>query len=122
MKSLFSEQYYKDHWDEFLKCVPGDDYVNLEAELEEKMKVLREAGLTKEQLKAVETIYSKPIADRCHSLVLKELKTLKAAMAGEISWGFTTKRQDVEAEYNFRTRFEFNCLQLREFKKNHNID
>lgn len=122
MKSLFSEQYYKNHWDEFLKRVPGDDYINLEAELEREMKVLREVGLTEEQLKVVEPIYAKPIAEKCHTLVMKELKTLKAVMAGEAGWGYTTKRQDIEAEYRFRTRFDFNCLQLREFKKNHNID
>lgn len=122
MKSLFSEQYYKDHWDEFLKRVPGDDYINLEADLDRELAVLREAGLTEEHIKMVEHIYAKPIADKCHTLVLKELKTLKAVMAGEAAWGYTTKRQDIEAEYRFRTRFDFNCLQLREFKKKYNIE
>ena len=121
MKPLLSEQYYKDNWDEFLKPVPGDNYINLEGELERDIKVLREAGLTEEQIKMVEHIYAKPIAAKCHILVMKELKTLKAVMAGEASWGYTTKRQNIEAEYRFRTRFEFNCLQLREFKKNHNL-
>ena len=122
MKPLFSEQYYMDHWDEFLKRVPGDDYINLEGELEREMRVLREVGLTDDQLKLVEPIYAKPIADRCHTLVLKELKTMKAVLVGEADFGYTTKRQNIEAQYRFRTRFEFNCLQLREFKKNHNID
>lgn len=122
MKPLFSEQYYMDHWDEFLKRVPGDDYINLEGELEREMRVLRESGLTDDQLKLVEPIYAKPIADRCHILVLKELKTMKAVLVGEAGFGYTTERQNIEAQYKFRTRFEFNCLQLREFKKNHNID
>ena len=37
MKPLFSEQYYKDHWDEFLKRVPGEDYINLEADLDREL-------------------------------------------------------------------------------------
>lgn len=121
MKPLFSEQYYKNHWDEFLKPVPGDNYINLEADLGRELAVLKEAGLSEEQIKMVEHIYSKPIADKCHILVMKELNTLKAVMTGEAAWGYTTKRQDIEAEYKFRTRFEFNCLQLKEFKKTHNI-
>ena len=122
MKPLFSEQYYMDHWDEFLKHVPGDDYINLEGELEREMRVLREVGLTDDQLKLVEPIYAKPIADRCHTLVLKELKTMKAVLVCEADFGYTTEHQNIEAQYRFRTRFEFNCLQLREFKKNHSID
>lgn len=122
MKPLFSEQYYKDHWDEFLKRVPGNDYINLEADLDRELAVLREAGLTEEQIKMVEHIYAKPIAEKCHTLVMEELKTLKAVMSGKAGWGYTTERGDYDAQYRFRTRFDFNCLQLREFKKNHNID
>lgn len=122
MKPLFSEQYYKDHWNEFLKRVPGDDYINLEGELEQEMAVLREAGLTEEQLKLVEPIYAKPIADKCHALVMKELKTMKGLMNGGTTLGYTTEQQEIHARATFHKRFDFNCLQLREFKKNHNID
>lgn len=121
MKPLFSEQYYKDHWDKFLERVPGDDYINLEGELEKALAVFK-GILTDEQIKAVEPIYAKPIAEKGHTLVLKELKTMKEVLAGEAGFGYTTKRQEIDAQYRFRTRFDFNCLQLREFKKNHNID
>ncbi len=121
MKSLFSEQYYKDHWDEFLKKVPGDHYINLEAELKKELDVFN-GVLTEEQIKKVEPIYARQIADKCHRLVMKELQTLKEVMSGNASWGYVVKRQNIEAGREFRVRFDFNCLQLREFKKAHNID
>lgn len=33
MNAVYSEDYYKAHWDEFIKPVPGNHYMNLEKDL-----------------------------------------------------------------------------------------
>lgn len=115
MKSLFSEEYYRTNWDRFIKKVPGADYVNLEAELEHAMEVF--SGLPTEALEMLKKIEAEKIAEKCRSLVLKEMATIKSLENGEASLGYTTQGQEIKARGNLRTRFEFNCLQLKVFKE-----
>ena len=121
MKSLFSEDYYMARWDEYLKPVPGEHYRNLEGSLQKALQSYKDAGLPEEAMTVLEAVEAKRIADDCHTLVMRELKTLKQLEAGTTSLGYTTQLQEIHARAELRKRFDFNCLQLREFKKAHHI-
>ena len=121
MKALFSEEYYRKYWKSFLVPVPGEDFVDLESELGAAMKVYKESGISESALAVVEKMEAKKIAEKCNQLVHKELKTLNEIMSGKASFGMTTQLQETQKRGEFRRRFEFNCLQLSDFRKNHNI-
>ena len=48
MKALFSEEYYRQHWDDFMKRVSGEDYINLEEELDYKMETFKDTEIPEE--------------------------------------------------------------------------
>lgn len=122
MKALFSEDYYRKNWDKFLVKVPGDDYRNLEAELERVMAQYNESSWVTDNVRAViEKVEAKKIADSCTVLVYKEMALIKRLENETSSLGYTTKRQEIEARTEFRKRFEFNCLQLRDFKAKYGL-
>lgn len=117
MKATFSEEYYRQFWNKFLEEVPGVHYRNLEAELERAMRVYHEAGLPEEAIVIIRKMEAQKIADSCRALVLEEMDVVKRINAGEASFGMTTERQETEARFEYITRFEFNCLQLADFRK-----
>ena len=117
MKPLFSEEYYVRNWDRFIAWVPGDNYIDLEKELEREMKTIRECGLSDSDICKVRRVFADKIAEKCKKIVMKEIETLKGIEAGRISFGYTTESQEIAARKEFRTRFDFNCLQLKYFKK-----
>ena len=121
MKPVFSEEYYRTHWDKFLKRVPGNDYINLEGELAKVMKSYKEAGMPMEAMQVVEKIEAEKLSVRCKELVMKEMEVVKRINAGKASFGMTTQRQEIEQRGNYIRRFEFNCLQLADFRKNHKL-
>ena len=121
MKALFSEEYYRKYWNDFLVPVPGEDYINLESELEKAMKVYKESGISKEAILVVEKREAEKLAEKCNILVHKELDQLKRILSGKASFGMTTQLQESQKRGEFRRRFEFNCLQLSDFRKNHNL-
>lgn len=115
MKAMLSEEYYRSNWERFLKRVPGKNYRNLEEELDRYMKSFVE--LPTEAQEVLRKMKAQEIAESCKSLVLEELAVIKAIEAGTASFGFTTKAQEVSHMSEYRERFEFNCLQLADFKK-----
>lgn len=120
MKAMHSEKFYYDHWDEFLKEVDGEHYRNLEAELDKALEPLK--GIVDERyMKDVAKMYAKQIADSCTQLCLKDMRTIKDVEAGRSSFGFTNTSQKVIYTYEFKKRFEFNCLQLRDFRNKYGI-
>lgn len=121
MKARFSEQYWYDMWDKMLVPVPGGDYINLEGKLDREMAPLEGFDITEEQMWKIRCEYAKPIAAEATALVHKELKQLKDIDSGKAGYGYTTKLQEIHADYEFRKRFEFNCIQLRDFKRKYNI-
>ena len=120
-KALFTENYYRENWSRFIEKVPGEQYRNLEKELQARMAWMSHIpDGTKMDVTALETIKrieAKKIADSCEALCRKNMQTLKDLEMGKASLGYTTHRQEHEARFNFRTRFEFNCLQLADFRK-----
>ena len=121
MKPLFSENYYRNNWSKFLQRVPGENYINLEGELERTMRQYIENGMPTEALPYVEKMEAEKLATRCLDLVKKEMETVKQVESGKASFGMTTELQEIQTRADFRKRFEFNCLQLADFRKAHNI-
>ena len=119
MKAQYSEEFYRKHWDKFIKAVPGNHYINLEAELEHAMETF--AGIPTEALEVLKKVEAEKIANKCKALVLNEMATIKALENGEASLGYTTRGQEIKARGDLRTRFEFNCLQLKVFKEKYGI-
>ena len=122
MKPLYNEDYYRENWDRFMKKVPGKHYVDLEGDLHKLLDDYREVGVPEEAIKVICKAKAKEIADRCKALVLEELEVVKRIEAGEASFGMTTRRQEIEYRHDYRTRFDFNCLQLADFKKKYQIN
>lgn len=125
MKPLFSEEYYRTYWDRFLVPVPGNDYINLEGDLQKIMDAYRRAGISagisEEAFRIIEHHEAKKLKAKCEQLVWVEKGILESILAGKSCFGMTTQRQEIEKQAEFRKRFEFNCLQLSDFKKNHNL-
>ena len=117
MKPFYSEEYYKEFWNKFLVPVPGEDYINLEGELQSIIDDLLANGMPESAIFAIQKIEVPKLIEKCTKLVLKEMQIIKDVEAGKASFGYTTHLQENQHLYDFRTRFEFNCLQLREFKR-----
>lgn len=117
MKTLYSEQYYRSNWGEFLKRVPGEYYINLEQELSNRMDTYIGVQLSGEDLNKIRNIEAKKIADSCEAKCRKQMQVLKDIMSGKVSFGYTHRAQEVRARSEFQKRFEFNCLQLADFRK-----
>lgn len=121
MKAVFSEEYYRKNWNRFLQRVPGENFIDLEKELSASMRTYEEINFPGEALSVIQRVEAKKIADKCFALVQKEKKTIIEIEAGRASLGYTTQRQEIEARAELRKRFEFNCLQLRDFKAKYAI-
>lgn len=119
MRSTFSEEYYRMNWEKFIQEVPGEHYINLEAELEHTLEIYKE--LPAEAIEILKKIEAKKIVDKAIELCKKEMATVKALEAGEASLGYTTQTQEIQARGKLVRRFEFNCFQLAEFKKKYGI-
>lgn len=121
MKPLFGEEYYRKYWSRFLEPVPGGDFIDLEGELTKRMNRYREAGIPENALQVVEKVEAQKLAARCKELVTKEMGVVRDIEAGRASLGYTTQSQEIHARGELRKRFEFNCLQYRDFRKAHNL-
>lgn len=116
IQPLHSEKYYYANWDKFLEETPLEHCRNLEKELTRAMEVYKRNGLPAELLQSVQAVEAHRIAESCEKMVREQLPTVKKIIEGTAAFGYTTKRQEIEARYHFRQRFDFNCLQLRDFK------
>ena len=121
MKARFSEKYWYDKWEQMLIPVPDENYINLEQMLEDEIKVFKNIEISKDQMELIKQMYAKHIAVKATALVHRELKILKDIDSGKAQWGFTNRTQDINYDYNYRQRFEFNCIQLRDFKRKYKI-
>lgn len=122
MTARFPEEYYRKHWDEFLRPQGNDpDYINLEGRLAKEMAVYEQAGIGGEALEKIRCTKAGELAEYCTALVREQMRVEKMLEAGETSMGFTTERDERDARRDHRTRFEFNCLQLRDFKEKYGL-
>lgn len=125
MKAMFSEEYYRERWDEMLTTARGKHGINLDRELTDKLESYKEAfkempeDAAAQALEVIKAQIVKQIIEATTKLVLEEMAVVENIEAGKASFGYTTEVQEVKAKNDFRTRFEFNCLQLADFKKAH---
>ena len=89
----------------------------MEADLALLMRGFEEAGLPEEALIVIRKQQAQKIADKVKEMVQEDLSLAKKVDAGTADFGYTTERQETEARFRFRTRFDFNCLQLADFRK-----
>ena len=115
MKAQHSEEYFRKYWSELIKKVPGKHYINLEEELADALKIF--ADLPSEAITILTKAEAERIAAKCTALVKEDMELIKDLEAGKVSLGYTTQSQEVHARHALRERFEFNCLQLADFKK-----
>lgn len=120
-KTFNTEEYYKKRWNEFLENPRGRDhhviascYMNLEAELDRYVSTMH-GRVTPEQIEMVRKAFAPEVAHRAYAKLKENQKVVNAFINGETSnsWGI---------EFNkYRERFEFNCLQLREFMAKYGV-
>ena len=123
MKPLYKEAYYRKYWDEYLKPDNsiGKHYINLEGDLAGLLDMYREYGVPEEAIIAIKKTKAQELADACKAVVHEELGVLKRILSGESSFGYTSEFQEVRARAEYRERFDFNCLQLADFKKKYGL-
>jgi len=95
--------------------------MNLDGELALKMGVYRSSGISDVYIGVIQRIEAGKIAERARQIIGKELDIVKRIDSGDASFGMTTYRQEFEKRAEFVQRFEFNCLQLRDFKAKYNL-
>lgn len=113
METRHTEQHYRKYWAEYIKPTNDPHYLNLEAELERKLKFF--ADLPEAALSILQKQEAKRIAEVTTVLLKKDMEIVK--QIDTCSFGYTTMAQEVTAKREFVERFEFNCLQLADFKK-----
>lgn len=120
---LHSEEYLRNHWDEFLeKPKPYDEhYINMEAEFQDAMKVYYSINLSEDAMYVVTKIEAKKIADKSEKKIREHMKMIKDIMSGKVTLGYRTYGQDISNLRKLRERFEFNCLQLKDFRKKYEV-
>ena len=121
MKAQYSEEYYRNNWERFMKKVPGKHYINLEEELEKRMEIYEGLGLPTAMILILRKGEAQKVADAAKALVKEELEVVKGLENGTASLGYTTQIQEIKARGEYRTRFEFNCLQYADFKKKYEV-
>jgi hypothetical protein len=115
MKARLSEEYYRKNWDRFIKGSSSQDYMNLEKDLIAKMSIFQE--LPEKAIEILTKIKAQEIVDETTKRLYEKMAVIKQIETGNASLGYTTQLQETQARQELVTRFEFNCLQLADFKK-----
>lgn len=121
MKTLHTEQYYREKWYDFLKPTHTEYYIDMQNELDCNMRTFLDMGFSDEQLEIIRKVEAQKVADACKEKCYKQMNIVKGILDGSISFGYTTQTQEIRARKEFRQRFEFNCLQLADFKKKYGL-
>ena len=116
MKAHYSEKYYRDNWERFIKQSPESDYMNLEYALEYELKIFDKSTAEKLRHIYAERIYASAI-----TFLKRQMVTIQELESGKASLGYTTKTQEVRELHRTIQRFEFNCLQARDFKEKYSL-
>ena len=115
METRHTEQYYRKYWADYIKPANDPHYLNLEESLDKYMTIFED--LPEAALSILRKQEAKRIAEVTTVLLKKDMEIVK--QIDTCSFGYTTMAQEVTAKRRFVERFEFNCLQLADFKKNH---
>lgn len=121
MKARFDEEHYRRCWEEYLKPVNSDHYMNLERDLSREMEVYEKAlaGLPEGEanLAKIRRVKATEIIEKVTPKLKETMATIKRIEAGNGSLGYTTDSAERRNMADLVQRFEFNCLQLADFKK-----
>lgn len=120
-RTLYSEEYYRKYWDSFMKKVPGDTYINMEADLKLLMRAYDGADIPEEALKVIKSMEAQKVLKYAKDIILKQRDMITKLLSGEASLGMISKSQEIHRIHEIRTRFEFNCLQMADFKRKYNL-
>ena len=112
MKARYSEQYYRENWNSFIKKSSVNDYMNLEDDLQNELKIF-DSNIAEK----VRPIYAKKIHENAIEVLKKRMAMIQRLESGETSLGYTNKSQEVSEMHRIIQRFEFNCIQARDFKE-----
>ena len=116
MKAQYSEQYYRNNWERFIKKSNDKDYMNLEYALDYKLKIFESDVAEKLRVIYANEIYTSAIKHLKDTMI-----TIQDIQSGKTSLGYTTKSQEISEMRRMIQRFEFNCLQARDFKEKYSI-
>ena len=117
MKSQHSEKYLRDNWDRLIKKSIVNDYMNLEEELSDYMKIFDDTELPDSAKDILRKTKAQEIANRAKKVLIDRMNFIKNVNEGNASLGYTTRIQEVQEMHRIVERFEFNCLQLADFNK-----
>lgn len=112
MKAVHSEKYYRDNYENFIKKTNDNDYMNLESELECELSIFDANVIEK-----IRPIYAQKIYNKASKTLKERMTTIQDLQSGKSSLGYTTQNQEIHKMNRIVQRFEFNCLQLADFKK-----
>lgn len=116
---LFSEKYYRDNWNKF----KNESHMNLEEELEHRTRIYKSIDIPEDAKRQVLDIMSKKYAEEIIAKAEAELQEtadmINRIENGEATLGYTTQTQENRAMYRLVTHYEFNCIQLADFKREH---
>lgn len=112
MKAVHSEKYYRDNYENFIKKTNDNDYMNLESELESELNIFDTDVIEK-----IRPIYAKKIYVKASKILKERMMMIQHLQSGKSSFGYTTQNQEIHEMHRIVQRFEFNCIQLADFKK-----
>ena len=119
IKMLFSEKYYRDNWNRF----KSESHMNLEEELEHRTRIYKTIDIPEDAKQQVLDIMSKKYAEEIIAKAEAELQEtadmINRIENGEATLGYTTQTQENRAMYRLVTQYEFNCIQLDDFRREH---
>ena len=128
MKAQYTESYYRNNWQKFLEpdaYLSRHHFINMELEMDRVVDRYKTVDLPEDVLEkalsVVIRIEAEKIAKSAKDLVMEEMAMVKEIECGQASFGMISERQEVAARSELRQRFEFNCLQLADFRKKYNV-
>ena len=118
MKSVYSENYYRENMDRFLKQYAKN--ADLEHDLDLKMTGFD--MLPEEALAVVRKMQAKKVYVAHKEWCMKRMQMIQRIESGKSSLGFTSRTQEIHELHNIRQEFEFTCLMVADFRKKYGIE
>ena len=120
-KTLYPEGYYRKNWTRLFEKYRN--HMDLEKELDWFTPTFEELpeDLREQAKMAARKIGAVKVADKAKESLLKDMRMIQEIRDGKAGLGYTSEKQRVEQWHMIQQRFEFECLQLKEFKEKYNI-
>ena len=121
MKTEYTEGYYRSIWNEMMNGRGARHYMNFEEDLEALMKPYSQHGFPEQAFEVIRKEMAKRVCSAAKEDLLKIRETVLALRSGNASLGNVSMRDEIVGRHELIQRFEFNCLQLADFKKKYNL-